>query len=53
MILEKQLIDLVGSDNVSRDLTTLDAFSGDMSFADRVRPAYVVKVKDSETIQKL
>lgn len=53
MITKKQLIELVGDDNVSQDPGMLEAHSNDMSFVDKIRPAYIVKAKDSETIQKL
>ncbi|MBN1629365.1 MAG: FAD-binding oxidoreductase, partial [Thermoleophilia bacterium] len=43
----------VGKGNVSGDGAVLDAHSGDMSFAGRVSPRFVVKVKDLETVQKL
>jgi hypothetical protein len=53
VITEKQLIDLVGAGNVSHDPATLDDYSQDMSFVDKVRPAYIIKAKDAETIHKL
>ncbi len=53
MITEKQLIELFGNDSVSRDPGELEAYSQDMSFVDEVRPAYIVRPKDPETIGKL
>jgi FAD/FMN-containing dehydrogenase len=53
MIGEKQLIELVGEANVSHDPDTLQIYSGDMSFVDKVRPAFIVKVPNPESIQKL
>ena len=53
MIKEEQLIELVGPGNVSHDPARLQEYSADMSFVDKVRPEYVVKVKNPESIQKL
>jgi len=50
LITEKQLIELVGAGNVSHEPATLEAYSRDMSFVEKVGPSYVVKVKDSESI---
>lgn len=53
MVTESGLAKIVGAKNVSADLAVLEAYAGDLSFVDKVRPQFVVRVDDRETIQKL
>jgi FAD/FMN-containing dehydrogenase len=53
MIDEKKLAKIVGAGNVSRQKTTLDEYSRDMSFVNTVRPACVVKPTNADDIQKI
>jgi FAD/FMN-containing dehydrogenase len=47
------LTSIVGSGNLSQDPATLEAFSGDQSFADRLKPHFVVKVETASQVQAL
>jgi FAD/FMN-containing dehydrogenase len=53
MIEVKKLAAIVGADNVSHDAATLEAYSGDMSFTNTLRPACVIKPRNAEEIQKV
>jgi FAD/FMN-containing dehydrogenase len=53
MIDEKKLAKIVGAANVSQKPAVLEEYSGDMSFVNTVRPAYVVKPRNSDDIAKL
>jgi FAD/FMN-containing dehydrogenase len=53
MIDEKKLAKIVGAANVSQKPAVLEEYSGDMSFVNTVRPAYVVKPRNSDEIAKL
>jgi FAD/FMN-containing dehydrogenase len=53
MIDEKKLATIVGADNVSHDPATLEAYSGDMSFVNTLRPASVVKPQNADEIQQI
>jgi FAD/FMN-containing dehydrogenase len=53
MISEKELKRLVGAANVSREPAILDAYSRDMSFVNRIKPEYMVKVNNADEVQKL
>jgi len=53
MVAKEKLVKIVGAANVSDKQATLDEYSSDMSFVNPVRPAYVVKPKNTDAIQKL
>jgi FAD/FMN-containing dehydrogenase len=53
MIDEKKLVKIVGAANVSQKPSVLEEYSGDMSFVNTVRPACVVKPRNSDDIAKL
>ncbi len=53
MIQEAALAKIVGKDNTDNAPATLEAYSRDMSFANPVRPAYVVRPRTGEEVQKL
>jgi hypothetical protein len=49
--MKERLIGILGKENVSDDPKTLDAYAGDKSFVQPIRPVMVVKVKDVNQIQ--
>ena len=53
MVAKEKLVKIVGAANVSDKQATLDEYSSDISFVNPVRPAYVVKPKNTDAIQKL
>jgi len=53
MIDEKKLATIVGAANVSHDAATLEAYSGDMSFVNTLRPAGVVKPQNADEVQRI
>jgi hypothetical protein len=53
MIKEVKLVDIVGSDNVICDQATLEMYSRDMSFVNRMKPEYVIKPRNNAEIEKL
>src|SRR4030042_6580646 len=53
MILKEKLAKIVGAGNVSDDEATLEAYSSDMSFVNKVRPVCVVKPKNTGEIKKI
>ena len=53
MIEKDKLTMIFGADNVYYEQSMLDKYSSDMSFVNRITPGCVVKVKNSEDIQKL
>jgi FAD/FMN-containing dehydrogenase len=53
MIQKGKLTKIVGAGNVSDDPAVLEEYSSDVSFANRIRPVYVVKATDAKQIQKL
>ena len=53
MVTENGLAKVAGRENVSGDAATLEAYAGDLSFVGRVRPQFVVKVGDLQTVQEL
>jgi hypothetical protein len=53
MINKERLVKIVGPGQVSQEADVLDAFARDISFVNPVKPAYVVKPKNSQAIQKL
>ena len=53
MIEQKQLIKIVGADNVSSDQATLEKYSRDISFVNPVKPEFVVKPRNPDDIEKL
>ncbi len=53
MITLEKLEKIAGAGNLSMEKGILDEYSSDMSFVNRVRPAFVVKPKKPEDIQKI
>ena len=53
MVAKEKLVKIVGAANVNDKQATLDEYSSDISFVNPVRPAYVVKPKNTDAIQKL
>jgi FAD/FMN-containing dehydrogenase len=53
MITKEKLVKIVGATNVSDKQATLDEYSSDISFVNPVRPAYVVKPRNTDAVQKL
>ncbi|NLE10662.1 MAG: FAD-binding oxidoreductase, partial [Actinobacteria bacterium] len=53
MIAKQKLTKIVGGANVSDDAATLDAYSKDISFVNKVRPAYVVKPRSADEVRQL
>jgi FAD/FMN-containing dehydrogenase len=47
------LVKAIGAEQISRDRAELDGFSKDISFANRVRPASLVKPKTAADVQKI
>ena len=53
MITKEKLMRIVGPGQVSQDAAVLEAYARDVSFVNSVKPAYVIKPKTAEAIQKL
>ncbi len=53
MIEEAKLANIVGAGNVSLERAVLEEYSKDISFANKIRPACVVKVRNGEEIQEI
>jgi len=53
MIEKEKLVKIAGASNVKDDQATLEEYSKDMSFVNAVRPVCVVKVTNTEAVQKL
>lgn len=53
MITEKKLIEMFGAANVTAKQAVLEEYSSDMSFVKETKPEYVVKVRNTEDIEKL
>jgi FAD/FMN-containing dehydrogenase len=53
MISEKELKRLVGTANVNREPANLEAYSRDISFVNRIKPEFTVRVNNADEIQKL
>jgi len=53
MAVEEKLARIVGAGNASDKPAVLDEYSRDMSFANPVRPAYVVKPKTAGDVEKI
>jgi hypothetical protein len=53
MIAQEKLEKIVGAGNLTIEQDMLDEYSSDMSFVNQVRPAYVVRPKKAEDIQKI
>lgn len=51
--LSTQLAGIVGKENLAEDPATLDLYARDSSFAEPIRPRYVVKVKDADQVQRI
>jgi FAD/FMN-containing dehydrogenase len=53
MITRDKLVKSVGAANVSDKQAVLDEYSSDISFVNPVRPAYVVKPRNTDAVRKL
>lgn len=53
MVEKERLVDIFGPDGVSDDEGVLTEFAGDMSMANRIKPRWVVKPTNTDSIQKL
>ena len=53
MITKENLMQIEGSGEVLQDAATLEAYARDVSFVNSIRPAYVIKPKTAEAIQRL
>ena len=53
MIEEAKLTEIFGARNVSGDRAVLDAYASDMSFVGKVRPDFVVKPKNADSVEQL
>jgi FAD/FMN-containing dehydrogenase len=53
MIPKEKLVKIVGAGHVSDKQVTLDEYSRDISFVNTVKPAWVVKPKNAEEVQKI
>jgi len=53
LIDKEKLVKIVGVKNVSSEQAELNEYAGDISFVHPVRPAYVVKPKNSEDVEKI
>jgi FAD/FMN-containing dehydrogenase len=53
MIAKEKLAKIVGGANVSDDAATLDAYSQDMSFVNKIRPACVVKPQSAAEVKQV
>jgi len=53
MMEQTALVNAIGREPISLDQAELDGFSRDLSFANRVRPASLVKLKSAADVQKI
>jgi hypothetical protein len=53
MIEEEKLVKIVGKGNVSHEESLLNEYSKDLSFVNRIKPDYVVKLRNAEDAEKL
>ncbi len=53
MVVETKLVKIVGAANVSDKPKALDEYSSDMSFVNKVEPAYIVKPKTTAEVEKI
>jgi len=53
MIEERRLASIVGAGNTCRDRATLESYARDISFVNPVTPAYVVRPRSPEDVEKL
>jgi FAD/FMN-containing dehydrogenase len=53
MVEEEKLARIVGAGNTSSNQAVLDEYAGDMSFVNPVKPAYVVKPRNTADIEKI
>jgi FAD/FMN-containing dehydrogenase len=53
MINKEKLVKIVGAANVSDKDKTLDEYSGDMSFVNRIKPAYIIKPKTGAEVEEI
>ena len=53
MIEKEKLVKIVGAHNVSFDPATLDGYSRDVSFVNTVKPACVVKPRNTDQVKQL
>jgi FAD/FMN-containing dehydrogenase len=53
MVEQPALVNAIGTERISRDPAELDAFASDLSFANRVRPASLVKPKSAADVRNI
>jgi FAD/FMN-containing dehydrogenase len=53
MITKENLMQIVGKGKVSQEAALLETYARDMSFVNTVKPSYVVKPQNSQTVQNL
>jgi FAD/FMN-containing dehydrogenase len=53
MIAEDKLVEIVGSSSINREQATLEAYSRDMSFVNKIKPECVVKPKNTSDIKEI
>ena len=53
MAVEEKLAKIVGAGNASDKQAVLEEYASDMSFVNPIRPAYVVKPKTAEDVEKI
>jgi len=53
MIAENKLAEIAGAGNVIRKKSVLEEYSRDMSFANTIRPEYVVKVRNCDDVKQI
>jgi FAD/FMN-containing dehydrogenase len=53
LIDKEKLVKIVGAKNVSSEQAELNEYAGDISFVHPVRPAYIVKPRNSEDVEKI
>ncbi len=50
---KKKLVNIVGAGNVSNEKAVLDKYSSDISFVNNVKPAWVVKPRNTDDVKQL
>jgi FAD/FMN-containing dehydrogenase len=53
MIEKKKLVKIVGAGNVIDEQATLDEYASDISFVNKVKPAYVVRPRNADDVKQL
>jgi FAD/FMN-containing dehydrogenase len=52
-VIEEKLAEIVSPGNVIHEAAVLDEYSRDMSFVNSIKPAYVVKPKNADEVEKI